>query len=107
MNVKLLNNVYNIFLLIITIILLIYIFNNSFHINLCDSGSMDIADNTYDTSFNENNQENNRDNNHDNDYTTRDFAKLQLADRLRRRISWYTNGKFRGNFNSYEEFKNR
>lgn len=82
----------------VLLVLLLLLLFNSFDISLfdfylCDSGP------------NENIDENVYDNNYTNDDTTRDLAKLDLLDRLRRRFSWYFSGKSSGTFNSYDEFK--
>jgi hypothetical protein len=86
----------NIFIIIVIILLLLCFLDNLSVVHLCDSGSInDINDNT------------NNDNNNS-DYVTSlntNLTQLPITDRIRRRISWYTTGKFGGRHDTYNEFK--
>jgi len=86
----------NIFIVIVTILLLFCFLDSLSEVYLCDSGSInDIHDNT------------NNDNHYNDDVTSTNsnLTELPLTDRIRRRISWYTTGKHRGTYNTYNEFK--
>jgi hypothetical protein len=90
------NNYYkflnNLLVIILCIIIITIIKDNYFlEVNICDSGS--ITDNY-----------NNVNDNNNNMYV--DLTKLNLTDRIRRRISWYISAMNNGGFNSYNEFKN-
>lgn len=75
--------------------LLVYFFETDvFQINICDSGSINDINEINDT-INVNEDERN----------IAHLNNLPLADRIRRRISWYLTAKGRKKYGSYNEFK--
>jgi hypothetical protein len=84
-----------IFVTIGLLMLLVYFFETDvFQINICDSGSINDINEINDT-INVNEDERN----------IAHLNNLPLADRIRRRISWYLTAKGRKKYGSYNEFK--